>query len=153
MDYTVFYYGHSTIGQTLASAFSFIVAVALFRIQAISSSEPVVFQNALAMFKAVREDKLKGETQASELEEKILYGVKHLAETRENIKKSLRYSLYWTSGTIIACLVLMPLTNSSMIGNPYAASVLLALTVMAGIYSITTYKPLIEGMMQPGKTM
>jgi hypothetical protein len=57
------------------------------------------------------------------------------------IKQALEWSLRWTSGTIIACLVLLPLTPLFEVA---LAWVLMVGTVSAAVYTITTYYPLIS---------
>jgi hypothetical protein len=62
-------------------------------------------------------------------------------DTVGEVKRSLEWSLRWTAGTIIACLILLPLTP---LFEPGLAWVLMGATVSAAVYAITTYFPLIS---------
>ena len=157
------YYTLSTISQTLAAAFGLLLAVSLYRIQAIANSlpgkagaieeiHPLAAQRAPFLELRRRADwagyidlanrKLDAVASAEDREKAValLLEIKADLNKVEAIKGSLERSLRWTGGTLIACLVLLPLTP---LFEPGPAWVLMAATVTAAVYSLTTYLPLI----------
>jgi hypothetical protein len=160
---TACYYTLSTISQTLAGAFGFLLAVVMYRLQAISNGlpgktgafdeiHPLAGQRmpfielrrranwAGYIDLATRKlDEIKG-VEDREKAVALLLEIRAGVDTAGAIKSSLEWSLRWTAGTIIACLILLPLTP---LFEPGLAWVLMAATVSASVYSITTYFPLI----------
>ena len=130
------YYTLSTISQTLAGAFGLLLAVVLYRIQAIADGlpgkagaieeiHPLAGQRAPFLELRRRADwagyidlvdrKLDTITGVEDREKAValLLEIKADVGTVGAIKQSLEWSLRWTAGTIIACLVLLPLTPLS----------------------------------------
>ena len=157
------YYTLSTISQTLAGAFGFLLAVVLYRIQALRDGLPgktSAFDEIAPLsgqrqpFHELRRkgdwagyivlatrklDEIKG-VEDREKAVALLLEIRADVDTAGTIKQSLEWSLRWTSGTVIACLILLPLTP---LFEPGLAWVLMGATVAAAVYSITTYLPLI----------
>jgi ribose/xylose/arabinose/galactoside ABC-type transport system permease subunit len=127
-DYTVFYYAYSTMAQTLASAFGFLGAVVLFQIQNMEAQAVDV----------ERENKM--EHRQHELVRKVDW-----------LKADLWYSMRWTTGTVIACFLLIPLTHKNTpFGRPMVAWCLLAFTVAIAVYTLMTFRHLIKAMLPVG---
>jgi hypothetical protein len=162
------YYTLSTIGQTLAAAFGFLLAVALYRMQAIGDGlpgkagaleeiHPLAGQQTPSIELRRRADwagyielatrKLDAITGREDQEKAValLREIKADVSQIGAIKQALEWSLRWTSGTIIGCLVLLPLTP---LFEPVLAWVLMVAIVSAAVYAITTYIPLIGDVTQ-----
>ena len=168
VDYSVFYYTYSTIAQTLAGAFGFLVAVVLYQRQVISSA----LLNQAAQLRGIFE----GKATVHEMEDWItrgLYrefvklgdrvGFSHLqndpirtraentfAEFKLNVGRwdaiasRLQFSMIATGTSIIWCLVFMPLTNRWIICSPELATIPLVIAVIGAILSILTYLSLVK---------
>ncbi len=157
------YYTLSTISQTLAGSFGFLLAVVLYRMQAIGHGLPgktSAFDEISPLsiqrnpFNELRRrgdwagyidlatrklDEIKS-VEDREKAVSLLREIKADVNTLGAIKSSLEWSLRWTGGTIIASLILLPLTP---LFEPGLAWVVLVALVSAAVYSITTYVPLI----------
>jgi hypothetical protein len=163
--HTACYYTLSTISQTLAGAFGFLLAVVLYRIQAIGNGLPgktgafeveeipplagqrppfleLRRKGDWAGYLDLATRKLDAITGVEDREKAVALLLEIRADVDKvgAIKRSLEWSLRWTAGTVIACLILLPLTP---LFEPGLAWVLMAATVAAAVYSITTYLPLI----------
>ena len=162
------YYTLSTISQTLAGAFGLLLAVVLYRMRATGDGlpgkarafeeiPPLAGQRAPFLELRRRGDwagyidlatrKLDAITGVEDRETAValLLEIKADVSAVAASKQSLEWSLRWTAGTIIACLVLLPLTP---LFEPGLAWVLMAATVAAAVYSITTYSPLVGEVMK-----
>jgi len=164
MDYSLFYYTYSTIAQTLAGAFGFLIAAVLYQRQALSSrlSSVAELLESKPDLASIEKDRLRnlkireewveylriarelrfgprgtrsGETEIEELFERFQEDVDKLS----SISKRFQWSLVFTGVTITACFILMPLTNKSVIGNPYLAGFFLIVTVAVAIANLWTY--------------
>ena len=162
------YYTLSTISQTLAGAFGFLLAVVLYRIQALRDGLPgrtgafdeiAPLSGQRQPFHELRRKgdwagyielatrKLDAITGVEDRERAvaILLEIKDDVSKIGAIEQALEWALRWTSGTIIACLVLLPLTP---LFEPGLAWVLMGAAVTAAVYAITTYIPLIGDVTQ-----
>jgi hypothetical protein len=161
------YHTLSTISQTLAGAFGFLLAVVLYRMQASVNALPAkagafeelqAFSGQRHPFDELRRrgdwagyidlatrklDEIKG-VEDREKAVALLLEIRADVDTVGAIKSSLEWSLRWTAGTVIACLILLPLTP---LFEPGVAWVLMGATVSSAVYSITTYLPLIGDVM------
>jgi len=164
MDYSLFYYTYSTIAQTLAGVFGFVIAVVIYRTQAISSrlSRIAELLESKHDLRPIEKERLRdlrirgqwaqfrktacqlgfgtrgnrsGETEIEELFERFQDDLDNLS----SINKWFQWSLGLTGVAIMACFILMPLTNKSMIANPYFAGFSLIVTVVLAIASLVTY--------------
>lgn len=145
-DLSVFWYTHSTICQTLASAFGFLTAVGLYQMQALGASMVSImnllrswtndtegrhitmeyshdiwsFENYVDQ-KGFRPDRLIPSHY------KDMYdNYKLKMRTLRILQKSLRCSLVYTSGTIAWSLASLYLTNSEMVTSFGGASAMVA---------------------------
>ena len=162
------YYTLSTISQTLAVAFGLLLAVVVYRMQAIGDGlpgktgafediPPLAGQRTPFLELRRRGDwagdielatRKLDEIKSVEDREKavsILLEIKADVNTVGAIKSSLEWSLRWTGGTIIASLILLPLTPLFEAGLAWVVMVAL---VTAAVYSLTTYVPLIGDVMK-----
>lgn len=162
------YYTLSTISQTLAVAFGFLLAVVVYRMQAIGNGLPGKtgdFEEIPPLagqrhpFDELRRRadwagyidlatrKLDAITGVEDREKAValLREIKADVNRVGAIKLDVDWSLRWTGGTIIACLILLPLTP---LFEPGLAWVLMVAIVSAAVYSITTYVPLISDVMK-----
>ncbi len=141
-DYTVFYYAYSTMAQTLASAFGFLGAVVLFQIQNMESQAVDV------------EREIKMEYQGkgpSDISLELGHRQDELVRKVDWLKADLWYSMRWTTGTVIACFLLIPLTHrNTPFGSPIVAWCLLAFTVAIAVYTLMTFRHLIKAMLPVG---
>jgi hypothetical protein len=165
---TACYYTLSTISQTLAGAFGFLLAVVLYRLQSLRDGlpgktgafdeiHPLASQRMPFIELRRRADwagyielatrKLDAITGREDQEKAValLREIKADVSQIGAIKQALEWSLRWTSGTIIGCLVLLPLTP---LFEPVLAWVLMVAIVSAAVYAITTYIPLIGDVTQ-----
>lgn len=168
MDLSVFFYTYSTIAQTLAGAFGFLVAVVLYRMQAIAMD----MQGSGAEFETCTAAPHSGLKQMRAREQWDRY-VEHAegvlggyhppgARSREELKdglgrvkdaltilkstkSSLRRSLYWTAGTIVASLTLLPATYWLASWDTRLPWILLVAAVASAIFTISTYVRLAVG--------
>jgi hypothetical protein len=137
-DYSVFYYTYSTISQTLSGAFALLTAVAIHQIQAIQAK--IDFgRNKVTIGHTT-------DPQEMARREHATYGIH---EDRLKAMQEVFYrALKWTGGVVIACFVLMPLTvKGGPLGNVYVAWIFLTITVVAAIWTLWTFKPLMKAMM------
>ena len=165
---TACYYTLSTISQTLAAAVGLLLAVALYRMQAIGDGLPrkagtieeilpLAGQRTPFVEMRRRADwggyidlvtrKLDAIAGVEDREKAVALLLEIKADVGKvgAIKQALDWSLRWTAGTIIACLVLLPLTP---LFEAALAWVLMVAIVSAAVYSITTYLPLIGEVTQ-----
>jgi hypothetical protein len=136
---TACYYTFSTICQTLAGAFGFLVAVVIFRVQTIEGSQSIVFENSYSV--------IKHDSLPTPAKEKLLDAAGRVIERNQadlgRIKVGLRWSLYWTGGTIIGCLALLPTTPLLVLASSWLVWLVLVAAVASAIYTITTYAALV----------
>ena len=171
-DYSLFYYTYSTIAQTLAGAFGFLIAVVLYQRQAINSRLPSIAESLESMrdLAPIEKERLRHlrireewakylasarqlgfspipgfrskETEIEELFKRFQEDVDKLS----SISKWFQWSLRFTGITITACFMLMPLTNKSMIANPYLAGFFLIVTVAVAIANLVMYCLLVKSV-------
>jgi hypothetical protein len=138
-DLSVFYYTYSTIAQTLGGAFGFLVAVALYRLQAIKAGMPKL------------EDEVRAKVAILEVEHVTLTTVKEklIAAQRGRItaaeaqmgriRKGLLLSLIATSITIALCFVLMPLTGLDRLPSVLMTQILMWAVVAFALICLIWY--------------
>lgn len=167
MDYSVFYYTYSTIAQTLASGFGFLVAVALYQIQQINGrlearvdpmakliqfNDSVIrnrarfgeWPHALEAAKEYRTQQDVDPQRRRCAEEEIAAFEADMARL-EKVRSKLSLSMIATGVTIGVCLVFMPLTNGWLfLSDARVASVPLAGAIVGALFSIGTYLFLIR---------
>lgn len=168
MDSTVCFYTFSTIAQTLAGAFGFSIAVALYRLQilrtelltglqALVHSGKFVLHQDLAQHASDENwtelakivEALKFKEGLGMIDTLVQVGQREtfIANIRkyEEVRKYLRKAMNATGLTIIASLILLPLTPF-ITCHPAIASFCLVASVVAAIYSIWTYHRLIRNL-------
>jgi len=143
-DYSVFYYTYSTIAQTLAGAFGFLVAVVLYRIQTLTARmQQKLSSSVTAMQVAATIPMDDAERRSKEIE--AAGRIPQEEEARiDRARRGLVCSLRYTSGTIIASLVALPLTPviAGRLGI-CVDRVLVVLVIALAIYTIKTYYDLV----------
>src|SRR4051794_11331693 len=124
------YYTLSTISQTLAGAFGFLVAIVLYRMQAIGGQLPVLAEMVIngtqqeAKSVSLRKMRARGQwpdffAMVHEIgipgtahggigltSSECFFELKTLVGQLDSIRDGLRRSMYATGGTLIACLIL-----------------------------------------------
>jgi hypothetical protein len=148
MNNNDFYYTISTISQTLAGAFGFLVAIVLYRMQSIKESLPLLKEKADdARHEAIRASSAPAAAHAMAENEKsaTLAAFKEEEQKLMAVRKELSHSLKWTAGIIIACFAAMPFVNVLTRGAFYYPSCLgLLCLVCLAAYCVITYLPLVR---------
>jgi hypothetical protein len=161
LDHSALYYTYSTISQTLAGAFGFIIAAIIYGKQGrldfmhqlntrVIHASSNLQRMRLPQPTQAREFEIQHETQIRELETQLKSDTEALRKFGDEVlslQNRLMLSLKMTVWTILASLIFMPLTNeSSIFGAPYIRWVPLVVTVLAAIGTIRTYYPLVEDL-------
>ena len=134
MDLSNWYYTYSTISQTLAALYGFLLAAYTFRV---TSSDAAQTARLAAYEEAARQNPPDYTTLARTA---FRQGVD--VDQIQGLARSMRISFKWTIGTIAACLVLMPLTVQGLIfGKPIIAWPCLVLVVASALKCLATYYP------------
>jgi hypothetical protein len=130
----VFYYTYSTIAAILTGFFCILIASSNNRINYLSDKHKNILMNTVPEMKSAASQ--PDRTQRTNDLNMILRKLVDCEQDKVRSKRVLRHSLSWTGGTIIACLIFMPMT-------PKLASsalwVLLVVVVAAAVYTITRY--------------
>jgi hypothetical protein len=160
LDFGNFWYAYSTIAQTLAGSFGFLVAVALYQMQGIAGNfrgrMEFLFAN---LFTAPERPKELVEALLRDDAERFVAIAQTLAHDPQfedryitlsldvrrlrKIKDRLRLSILLTGPTIVACFGLMPFTNKAVMPATVACA-LLGMTTLAAIAGIFTYLELVK---------
>lgn len=161
-DFSVYFYTYSTIAQTLAGAFGFLVAVVLFLIQGInqhiSHCAAALVANSPADRNRLRQ--LQSGSRWDELirlhaeagqhnpaltaDENRFTGDQFQEMRREvlrltNIRRELSRAMFMTGLVILTSIVAMPLTAFSFNNTDPLAVLLLTMTIIASMFCIRAY--------------
>ena len=162
VEISVYFYTYSTIAQTLAGAFGFLVAVVLFLIQGISAHVSNCAAALVANSPADR-NRLRQLQSGGRWDEMIslhadagqqdpaltsatnLFTDEQFQEMRRgvvrlaNVRRELSRSMYLTGVVILASIVAMPLTSFFLSPHDPMAVTLLTATVIAAMFCIRGY--------------
>ncbi len=136
---TAIYYGLSTVAQVLASAFGFLVAVTLYRMDSIREEMGEITE---VLRKIMGEWEQRGpdaQEQARKTYMEVMESRDSEDENLKAVKARLRYSMRWTAGTITACLVLMPITPLATGRGLWVLWAFLCVVVVVAVYTLSTY--------------
>ncbi len=136
---TAIYYGLSTVAQVLASAFGFLVAVTLYRMDSIAESIRIwsgFLREALKRWERSGPD---AQEQVRDHYMAMLESQEGESESLKAVKARLLYSMRWTAGTITACLVLMPITPLATGRGLWVLWASLYVVVGVAVYTLSTY--------------
>jgi len=142
IDYSVFYYTYSTIAQTLAGAFGFVAAVSVYQMQFLMNA---AYQNQDRMAENMNtfSGRIPAEDREGVMQMHFALLKIHSAQMIA-LQSALFRSLVWVGSTVVACFILMPLTNSAtVLGRSGIAWTCLSLTVIAAIVSLATFYPIV----------
>ncbi len=147
MDGNGFYYTLSTISQTLAGAFGFLVAVVLYRMQSIKDSLPMLEKKAseahtgaimLSSSSDRAQERAKKEKELTSQTLNIARG--KLVEIRAQLKRSVNF----TAATIGVCLMALPWGKHLTTGTLYYGTCIGVLLVVGiALYCVVTYVSLV----------
>lgn len=162
VDISVYYYTYSTIAQTLAQAFGFLVAVVLYIFQGINTH----IRNCAAAIVAnspadrtrlrqlqsrgnwdemIRLHEVAGEQNPALTEEANRYTLEQFQEMRREVtrlrklRRDLSRSLYMTGLVILVSIVGMPLTGFFFVPRSPMAVLSLTATIVAAMFCIRGY--------------
>jgi len=162
VDSSVYFYTYSTIAQTLAGAFGFLVAVVLFLIQGISShisncasalvSNSPADRNRLRQLQSggrwdemIRLHADAGQQNPTLDSATNLFTDEQFQEMRRqvlrlaNVRRELSRSMYMTGLVILASIAGMPLTAFFFAPHDPGAVSLLMVTIIASMFCIRGY--------------
>jgi hypothetical protein len=162
LEISVYFYTYSTIAQTLAGAFGFLVAVVLFLIQGISShisncaaalvaNSPADRNRLRQLQSGGRWDEMislhadAGQQDPALTSATNLFTDEQFQEMRRevqrlaNVRRELSRSMYMTGIVILASIVAMPLTSFFFTPNDPIAVTLLTVTIVAAMFCIRGY--------------
>ena len=145
---TACYYTWSTISQTLAGAFGIVVPVVIYRIQRVEERQVGVLITVQQTARVIADSTPTEQRDAPEYREKmtkLFADIEVLPGQRKHAITVLISSLYWTSGTILACIFLLPLTPV-LVGMNWLAWFLMAGTVASASRCVWTYVALIRSI-------
>jgi hypothetical protein len=142
VDFSVFWYAYSTIAQTLAGAFGFLVAVVLFRLQTLDSQWIAAAEEMIKALTGqldrgrfrwlIRErnitqflseysvelTKYEAKNSGNQNHAKSISGMvgemRRYLQTRDDIRKALKWSLWMSTAAIIMCFLFLPLTTRTI---------------------------------------
>ena len=161
-DYSVYYYTYSTIAQTLAGAFGFLVAAVVFRIQTISSRVTSFAEAVIARSPAdaqrlrrirIEEDWEQlislhaGENQLNpqlspaenELLDLQFQKLRHGVWLLRRVRTVLNDSMYSTGPVILFAIAAMPMTTFWFAAKSPLAVLMLTLTILAAAFCLWSY--------------
>jgi hypothetical protein len=162
IDINVYFYTYSTIAQTLAGAFGFLVAVVLFLIQGITTHihncAGVLVSNSPADRNRLRQlqsgsrwdEMIRLHAEAGQQNPALdsatnLFTDEQFQELRRqvlrlaNVRRELSRSMYATGLVILTSIVAMPLTAFYFNPHDAAAASLLTVTIIASMFCIRAY--------------
>ena len=145
-----FYYTLSTISQTLAGAFAFLVAVVLYRMQAIKGALPMLKEKA----SEAHSEYIRTTSSSDKIQEQARKAKDVTHEEFENtkdkldiIRKDLQHSLNCTAAAIGACFFGLPWVHFLTTGRMYYWSCFGLLGVVGlALYCIKSYIPLVKSL-------
>jgi len=161
-DHAVYFYTYSTIAQTLAGAFGFLVAVVLYLIQGINkhisncaatlvANSPADRNRLRQLHDGSRWDEMirlhaeAGQQNPALTSETNLFTDEQFQEMRRevlrlaNVRRELARSMYMTGLVILASIVGMPLTAFFFAPTDAMAVLLLTVTIVASMFCIRAY--------------
>jgi hypothetical protein len=162
VDLAVYFYTYSTIAQTLAGAFGFLVAVVLYLIQGIhrhisncaatlAANSPADRNRLRQLLDGGRWDEMirlhaeSGQQNPALTAETNLFTDQQFQEMRRevlrltSVRRELSRSMYMTGLVILASIVAMPLTAFFFAPTDAAAVLLLTVTIVAAMFCIRAY--------------
>lgn len=162
IDHSVYFYTYSTIAQTLAGAFGFLVAAVVFRLQAISSRvdqfAEQVLQSSPADAARLRDIRVSGDwnrlislhagsnqfnprlsRDENELMDLQFQQLRHGVLLLSRIKTALFSSLYATGPVILFAIAAMPITHFYLDPHHPMAVTLLTGCILAAGYCLWSY--------------
>jgi len=166
VDISVYFYTYSTIAQTLAGAFGFLVAVVLYLIQGINAhigncaaalvaNSPADRTRLRHLQSGGRWDEMislhaeAGQQNVTLSSETNRYTDEQFQEMRKevvrlaNIRRELSRSMFMTGVVILASIIGMPLTAFFFLPRDPAAVSLLTMTIIAAMFCIRGYLKLV----------
>jgi hypothetical protein len=167
LDYSVYFYTYSTIAQTLAGAFGFLVAVILYMLQGInahiSNCATTLVANSPADRNRLRrlhssgrwDEMIRLHVESGERNPELtlemnknmaeqFYEMQHESVRLSRVRKDLSVAMYMTGVVILAAIVGMPLTAFFLAATSIAAMLLLTITCTAAMFCIRAYLKLME---------
>jgi hypothetical protein len=162
VDISVYFYTYSTIAQTLAGAFGFLVAVVLYLIQGINvhisncaaalvANSPADRNRLRQMQSGSRWNEMiqlhaeAGQKNAALSSETNRYTDEQFQEMRKevvrlsNIRRELSWSMFMTGIVILLSIIAMPLTAFFFLPRAPIAVSLLTVTIVAAMFCIRGY--------------
>jgi len=162
IEYSVYFYTYSTIAQTLAGAFGFLVAVVLYLIQGIHrhigncaatlvANSPADRNRLRQLHDGSRWDEMirlhaeAGQQNPALTGETNLFTDEQFKEMRRevlrlaNVRRELSRSMYMTGLVILTSIVAMPLTSFFFVPHDPIAVTLLTVTIVAAMFCIRGY--------------
>jgi hypothetical protein len=161
-DHSVYFYTYSTIAQTLAGAFGFLVAAVVFRIQAISARVSdfagAVIARSPADPQRLRQIRVEGNwgelislhagqnqlnprlsAEENELMDLQFQQIRHGVRLLERIQAALNASMYSTGPVILFAIAAMPMTSFWLEPRSPLAVFMLTLTILAAAFCLWSY--------------
>jgi hypothetical protein len=162
VDIAVYFYTYSTIAQTLAGAFGFLVAVVLYLIQGINrhisncaatlvANSPADRNRLRQLHDGSRWDEMirlhaeAGQQNPALTSETNLFTDEQFQEMRRevlrlaNVRRELARSMYMTGIVILVSIAGMPLTAFFFVPTDATAVLLLTVTIVASMFCIRAY--------------
>lgn len=162
IDHSVYFYTYSTIAQTLAGAFGFLVAAVVFRIQAISSRvsdfASQVMDRSPADPQRLRQIRVEGNwselislhaghnqinprlsKEENELMDLQFQQIRHGVRLLDRIHAALNASMYSTGPVILVAIAAMPITHFWLEPHSPLAVLTLTLTILAAAFCLWSY--------------
>ena len=162
VDFAVYFYTYSTIAQTLAGAFGFLVAVVLYLIQGINrhisncaatlvANSPADRNRLRQLHDGSRWDEMirlhaeAGQQNPALTSETNLFTDEQFQEMRRevlrlaNVRRELARSMYMTGIVILVSIAGMPLTAFFFAPTDATAVLLLTVTIVASMFCIRAY--------------
>ena len=166
---SVYFYTYSTISQTLAGAFGFLVAVVLFLMQGINTHighcAAVLVSNSPADRKRLRQlhvggrwdDMISLHAKAGQRNPELsdddnLFTDEQFQEMRREVgrlttvRRDLSHSMFMTGIVILVAIIAMPLTAFFFHPKDPIAVALLTMTIVAAMFCIRGYLRLMENV-------
>jgi hypothetical protein len=162
MDASVYFYTYSTIAQTLAGAFGFLVAVVLYLIQGINvhigncaatlvANSPAdrnrlrqlqsggKWDEMISLHAAAGQQNAALSSETNRHTDELFQEMRKEVVRLANIRRELSRSMLMTGIVIIAAIIAMPLTAFFFDPKHPAAVLLLTVTIVASMFSIRGY--------------
>jgi hypothetical protein len=162
MDHSVYFYTYSTIAQTLAGAFGFLVAAVVFRLQAISSRVDLFAEQVLkgspSDSSKLREIQVTGDwnrlislhagenqfnpcltREQNELLDLQFQQLRHGVLLLSRLKAALFSSLFLTGPVILFAIAAMPITHFFLDPDNALALAMLTACILGAAYCLWNY--------------